>query len=57
MNWQLKLNEYLTPKRQRIFLVVLLAIYAILLTYKVNEPFIGTSEGFTGMYGMAAWTG
>ena len=55
MNWQERFNQYLTPKRQRVFLIALLIIYAFFLTYKINGPFIGTSEAFSGMYGIAAW--
>ncbi len=54
-HWQEKLNTYLTPPRQRFFLISLLVIYALMLTYKINEPLLRPSDEFDGTYSIAAW--
>src|SRR3989344_7155557 len=54
-SWQEKLNSALTPQRQRFFLIGLLIVYALALTYNVNEPFMRSSDEFDGTYSIAAW--
>src|SRR3989344_6889528 len=54
-SWQEKLNSFLTPKRQRFVLVGILIIYALLATYKINEPFMRLQDEFNGTYSIAAW--
>lgn len=54
MPWQEALNQHLTPKRQRTIFVVLLVLYALFLSYKITNPFIGTSEAWNGMFGISA---
>ena len=54
-SWQEKLNSYLTPKRQRIILIGLLIMYTLMLTYKINEPFMRLQDEFDGTYSIAAW--
>ncbi len=54
MSWQEKLNNYLTPKRQRFILIGLLIVYALMLTYKINEPLTRRYDEFNFSYGVAA---
>ena len=56
MIWQEKLNAWLTSKKhERFVIVALVVLYALFLTHNIADPFIGTSEAFNGMYGIAAW--
>ena len=53
--WQEKLNGYLTPRRQRYVLLALLVIYALALTYKIDEPFMRLRDEFNGASATSAW--
>ena len=55
LSWREKLNSALTPRRQRLFLIGLLAVYALALTYNIDEPFMKLRDEYNGTFGIAAW--
>ena len=52
--WEQNINQYLTPRRQRIFLIGVILLYTLFLSYQINEPFIGDNEELNGMNGISA---